>query len=315
MKILVTGGAGFIGGHIVEAYVNDGHEVVVIDDLSSGRREHVHPRARLYEMDVQSPEVEGVFEREKPEVLNHHAAQIDVRRSVADPVLDARVNLLGLLSLMEHGRRWGLKRVIFASSGGAVYGEQESFPAAESHRTEPVSPYGVSKLASERYLFFYWVTYAIPYIALRYANVYGPRQDPHGEAGVVAIFSEKLLRHEQPIINGDGRQTRDYVFVGDVVQANRKALSSDFCGALNIGTGVETDVNTLFDLLCHEAGAQAVRRHGPAKPGEQRRSVVDPSAAGLALGWWPTTSFSDGLRDTVDFFRRRIAHEGTAGGS
>jgi UDP-glucose 4-epimerase len=307
MKIVVTGGAGFIGGHVVDAYLAAGHEVIVIDDLSSGKRANLNPRARFYQMDVQDPTLGELFARERPEILNHHAAQIDVRRSVADPVFDARVNVMGLLNVMEHARQGGVRRVVFASSGGTVYGEQEAFPASEQHPTAPLSPYGVAKLTGERYLFFYWMAYQIPYVALRYANVYGPRQDPHGEAGVVAIFSERFLRGEPAVINGDGRQTRDYVFIADVVRANLLALERDFCGALNIGTGVETDVVTLFRLIRDGVGCAAREQHGPAKPGEQRRSVLDPRAARAALGWEPRVPLADGLRQTIDFFRQRVA--------
>lgn len=267
MKVLVTGGAGFIASHVTDAFVAAGHQVAVIDDLSSGKRANVNAQAAFYHLDVQDPAVADVFTREQPEVLCHHAAQMDVRRSVADPVFDARVNLLGLLNLMEHGRQHGLRRVLFASTGGAIYGEQDVYPCPETHRTEPLSPYGVAKLASERYLHFYRVTYGISWMALRYANVYGPRQNPHGEAGVVAIFSEKLLRGETAIINGDGKQTRDYVYVGDLVRANLAALSSEFTGAVNLGTGIETDVNTLFQHLRRLCGSNAPQRHGPAKPG------------------------------------------------
>ncbi|HVN87895.1 MAG TPA: NAD-dependent epimerase/dehydratase family protein [Candidatus Binatia bacterium] len=305
MKILVTGGAGFIASHIVDGYIAAGHEVVVIDDLSSGKRDNVNPKARFVQLDIQDPAVGEVFARERPEVLNHHAAQMDVRRSVADPVFDARVNLIGLLNLMEHGRRNGLRRVIFASSGGTVYGEQETFPAPETHPLAPVSPYGVAKLASERYLYYYATEYRIPYLACRYANVYGPRQNPHGEAGVIAIFTEKLLRGEQPIINGDGKQTRDYVFVADLVRANVAALASDYTGALNFGNGIETDVNTLYQHLVPLCGPPRPEQHGPAKPGEQRRSVVDASAAGRVLNWRPEVSLADGLRQTVEWFRAR----------
>lgn len=311
MKIVVTGGAGFIGGHIVDAYVKAGHDVAVIDDLSTGKRENVNPGARFYQVDVQDlGAVREVFERERPEVLSHHAAQMDVRRSVADPLFDARVNVIGLLNLMEHGRVNGLRRVIFASSGGTVYGEQEQWPAPETHKTEPLCPYGVAKLASERYLYFYWMTYGIPYLAFRYANVYGPRQDPHGEAGVVAIFSEKLIRGQEPVINGDGKQTRDYVFVGDVVRANVLALKSDFGGALNIGTGIETDVNALFRELRREVGSSAPEKHGPAKAGEQRRSVLDARRAGEVIGWKPEVSLQEGVRQAVVFFRERVAASG-----
>jgi UDP-glucose 4-epimerase len=306
MRILVTGGAGFIASHVADAFVAAGHDVAILDDLSSGRQANVNPKARFYRLDVQDAAVAEVFQRERPEVLCHHAAQMDVRRSVADPSFDARVNLVGLLNLMEHGRQHGLRRVLFSSTGGAIYGEQDVFPAPETHKTEPLSPYGVAKLASERYLFFYAATYGISYAALRYANVYGPRQNPHGEAGVVAIFTEKLLRGEQPVINGDGTQTRDYVYVGDLVRANLAALQSDFTGAVNLGTGVETDVNAMFRLLVRLCGSTAVEVHGPAKPGEQHRSVIDNALARRVLGWRPDVTLEDGLRQTVDFFRQQV---------
>jgi UDP-glucose 4-epimerase len=305
MKILVTGGAGFIAGHVVDAYVNAGHEVVVIDDLSGGRRENVNPAARFYQLDIRSAEARAMVEREQPEVLNHHAAQMDVRRSVADPVFDAEVNVVGFLNLLESGRRNGLKRVLFASSGGTVYGEQERFPAPETHSTAPLSPYGITKLASEHYLHYYAATYGLSYVALRYANVYGPRQNPHGEAGVVAIFTVKLLAGEQPVINGAGKQTRDYVYIDDVVRANLLALESDYTGPLNIGTAVETDVNVLFGHLLRETGSSAAEVHGPAKAGEQARSVLDPSRALAVLGWKPQVDLAEGLRRTVEDFRRR----------
>jgi UDP-glucose 4-epimerase len=310
MRILVTGGAGFIASHVADAFIAAGHDVSILDDLSSGRRENVNPKARFYQLDVQDPAVADVFRREQPGILCHHAAQMDVRRSVIDPTFDARVNILGLLNLMEHGRQHGLRRVLFSSTGGAIYGEQEAFPAPETHPTRPVSPYGVAKLTSEHYLFFYFVTYGISYAALRYANVYGPRQNPHGEAGVVAIFCEKLLRGEQPIINGDGAQTRDYVYVGDVVHANLAALDSDFVGAVNLGTGIETDVNTIFRLLARSCNSSALERHGPAKPGEQRRSVIDNALAQRVLQWQPQVSLEDGLRQTVAFFRQRLTLRG-----
>jgi len=307
VKIVVTGGAGFIGGHIAEAYVKAGHAVVVVDDLSSGKRENVPAEAGFIRKDVRDPAMREIFERERPDILSHHAAQIDVRRSVADPVFDARVNLIGLLNLLECARPWGLRRVVFASSGGTVYGEQEKFPASESHPTRPLSPYGVAKLASEQYLYFYHITYGIPYLALRYANVYGPRQDPHGEAGVVAIFSERLLRGQEAVVNGDGLQTRDYVFVGDVATANLLALETDYSGALNIGTAVETDVVTLFRTIRDQVGSDAPEKHGPAKAGEQRRSVLDPGRAREVLGWEVSVPLEAGLKETVEFFRRRVA--------
>ena len=307
MRVLVTGGAGFIASHVTDALVAEGHQVSIIDDLSSGKRENLNPKATFYQIDVQDPGVADVIRRERPEVLCHHAAQMDVRRSVADPIFDAKVNLVGLLNLMEHGRQNGLKRVLFASSGGAIYGEQDVFPAPETHKTEPLSPYGVAKLASERYLSFYQSTYGISYAALRYANVYGPRQNPHGEAGVVAIFAEKMLRGEQPIINGTGEQTRDYVYIGDLVRGNLAALTAAFSGAVNLGTGIETDVNTIFRHVRKLCGSHAAEQHGPAKPGEQMRSVVDSNLAQRVLGWRPQVSLEDGLRETVAFFRTRLA--------
>jgi len=306
VKIMVTGGAGFIGGHLAAAFLQAGHDVVVVDDLSSGKRENVPAEATFYRKDIRDPEMREIFAAERPDVLDHHAAQMDVRRSVADPVFDARVNLVGLLNLMECGRANGLQRVLFASSGGTVYGEQECFPATEEHPKRPLSPYGIAKLASEHYLFFYHQTYGIPYVALRYANVYGPRQDPHGEAGVVAIFSERFLRGDEAVINGDGLQTRDYVFVGDVVNANLLALGWDGCGAFNIGTGIETDVVALFHTIREATGSGAAEKHGPAKPGEQRRSVLDPTRAREVLGWRPATPIAEGLAETVEFFRGRV---------
>ncbi|HZP42205.1 MAG TPA: SDR family oxidoreductase [Candidatus Binatia bacterium] len=307
MKILVTGGAGFIGSHVVDAYLDAGHEVIVVDDLSTGHRENLNPRARFVQLDITDPKVVELIRDERPAALNLHAAQMDVRRSVADPLFDARVNVLGTINLFEAARKANVRRILFVSSGGAVYGEQERFPAAEDHPTNPLSPYGVSKRAGELYASFYQAEYQIPFVALRYANVYGPRQDPHGEAGVVAIFSGRMLRGEAVTINGDGRQTRDYVFVGDVVRANLLALESRATGPFNIGTGKETDVNELARLLLDAAGSRSEVRHGPAKPGEQRRSVVDHGRAERELGWRPEVPLADGLRRTVDWFRARGA--------
>ena len=278
MRILVSGGAGFIGSHTVDALVADGgHEVSIIDDLSAGKREQVNSRARFHQADIRdAAAVRGVIERERPEVMVHLAAQMDVRRSVADPAFDAQVNLVGFLNLMEAAREHGLRRVIFSSTGGAIYGEQESFPCDENHPLRPVSPYGVAKLATEKYLFFYHAQYGIDYVAMRYANVYGPRQDPHGEAGVVAIFCGRMLEDRPVTIYGDGGQTRDYVFVGDVVRANMAAVASNVSGAFNVGTGVETDVNQLYAALARIAGTDRAPEFGPARPGEQRRSVIRP---------------------------------------
>jgi UDP-glucose 4-epimerase len=229
---------------------------------------------------------------------------MDVRHSVADPTFDARVNILGLIHLLEACRISGIKRVIFASSGGAVYGEQETFPALEEHPTRPMSPYGVSKLTGEYYLAYYQQAFGIPYVAMRYSNVYGPRQNSMGEAGVVAIFVRQLLEGKSPTINGDGKQTRDYVFVEDVAAANLSALNSSYVGSLNIGTGSETDVLTLFQKLRKTIGSKMKATHGPAKTGEQKRSCLETSRARKILGWIPQTPLEAGLDKTVDYYRR-----------
>jgi len=307
MRILVTGGAGFIGSHVADAYVQAGHEVVVVDDLSSGKRNQVPAGAKLVEMDIQHPSIRDVFRRERPELLSHHAAQMDVRRSVADPLFDASVNIMGLLNLLEGAKEVGTRRVLFASSGGAGYGEQDEFPAPETHKLEPVSPYGVSKRASELYLGCYRALTGLEYVAMRYANVYGPRQDPHGEAGVVAIFTLKLLSGERPTINGDGKQTRDYVYVGDLVRANVALASHAYCGPMNFGTGIETDVNELFRHVRAACGVDAPEQHGPAKPGEQKRSVISAKLAEKVIGWRPEVPLDQGIKSTVAFFRDKLA--------
>jgi UDP-glucose 4-epimerase len=303
LKILVTGGAGFIGSHIVDAYLDRGHDVHVLDDLSTGQRKNLDARAKLHEMDISDPQAARLVEQITPDVLSHHAAQMDVRHSVADPGFDARVNIIGFINLLEGAKNAGVKKVIFASSGGAVYGEQNVFPAAEDHPTQPASPYGVSKRAGELYLSYYHQAFGLPYIALRYANIYGPRQSAKGEAGVVAIFLSWLLAGKTPVINGDGGQTRDYVYVGDVVAANVAALDSNFIGPINIGTGVETDVVQIFRSLREALGSSIDARHGPAKPGEQRRSCLEARRAAEVLDWRPQITLADGLRRTADYYR------------
>jgi len=303
-RVLVTGGAGFIGSTIADLFVAHGWDVAVLDDLSSGKRENVPARARFYPCDVRSAAASEAILKERPSVICHEAAQIDVRRSMADPRFDCDVNLGGLLNVMQAAVKAGAtKQVLFASSGGAMYGETDAIPTREDHPSRPVSHYGAAKSASELYLGVYTANYGIPYAALRYANVYGPRQDPHGEAGVVAIFSGRLLQGKPCSINGDGKQTRDYVFVGDVARANVLAAEKGFAGALNIGTGVETDVNRLYALMAHATGVEAAPQYAPARPGEQKRSCIDPAAAAAALGWRPEVSLEDGLRRTVEFFR------------
>jgi UDP-glucose 4-epimerase len=305
MRILVTGGAGFIGSQIAEAYLRQGARVAVADNLSSGKKANIHPKAEFYKVDIKSTGLETVFREFKPDIVNHHAAQIDVRRSVADPLFDSGVNIAGTINLLQNCAKYKTRKIIFASTGGAIYGEQEYFPADEAHPTNPLSPYGIAKLSAEHYMYYYKFNYGLDYIVLRYSNVYGPRQDPHGEAGVVAIFIQKLLKNEQPIINGSGRQTRDFVYVKDVVRANLLALKTKKNGIFNIGTSIETDINTIFKMLVKITGAKVKTIHGPAKPGEQKKSVITHKKAKRILGWKPEVFLEEGLRDTVEFFKYR----------
>ena len=306
MKALVTGGAGFIGSHVCEALLGAGHEVWALDNLSSGKRSNLDPRVRLLEWDIRSPDAARWIETEKPQALFHLAAQMDVRKSVEDPRFDADCNVVGFLNLLEAARKAGsVKKVVFSSTGGAIYGEQDVFPASESHPTRPLSPYGVSKASGELYLGYYRAQYGLPSVALRYANVYGPRQNPHGEAGVVAIFSERLVKGQPCTIYGDGKQTRDFVFGPEVARANLLALEKDCAGPINIGTGVETDLNTLYGQLAKAAGSRASATHAAGKPGEQRRSCVDAGLARQVLGWESSVTLADGVAKTVDFFRGR----------
>lgn len=306
MKIVLTGGAGFIGSHIADEYIKMGYDVVIIDDLSSGSIENVNPKAKFYKVDIRSKdECQRIFSEERPDVLNHHAAQMDIRKSVQDPIFDADVNIIGSLNLFELCVKYNVKKVIFASTGGAIYGEQDYFPADEEHPNRSVSPYGVSKLCVEKYLHYYYVNYGINYVSLRYSNVYGPRQNPHGEAGVVAIFANKMIDGGQPVINGDGFQTRDFIYVQDVVRANLLMTQKDVLGIFNVGTGIETDINTLFGKLKKLTGSDCSEFHGPAKLGEQRRSCISYKKIKETVGWEPQISLDEGLAMTVDFFRHR----------
>lgn len=300
----MTGGAGFIGSHVADALIAAGHHILIVDDLSSGRKENVPPGAELHVLDIRAPEAASLIRDRGVEILVHHAAQMDVRRSVANPVFDASVNIVGTLNLLEAGRQGSLKQVIFASTGGAMYGEQDYFPADEEHPARPVSPYGVAKLAVERYLYFYHVEYGLDATCLRYANVYGPRQNPHGEAGVVAIFLDRLLSGRQATINGDGRQTRDYVFVSDVAAANIAALGRPGFNVFNVGTGIETDVVQLYDGLSAAVGIDLQAEHGPAKSGEQRRSCITAARAEKELGVRVSVPMAEGLRRTAEWFSR-----------
>ncbi len=307
--VCVTGGAGFIGSHVADALLARGHRVLIVDDLSSGRKENVPAAAEFHRLDVRSPEAAALIADAGVEVLVHHAAQMDVRRSVADPVNDASINVLGTLNLLEAGRKAALRQVVFASTGGAMYGEQERFPADETHPARPLSPYGVAKLAVERYLYFFHREYGLDAAALRYANVYGPRQNPHGEAGVVAIFLDRLLSGRETTINGDGLQTRDYVFVADIVAANIAVLGREGFAVFNVGTGRESTVVELYDHLAEAVGVDRPAVHGPAKAGEQRRSVITSDLMARELGVRPEVSLDDGLARTAAWFASRAGRD------
>lgn len=307
MNILLTGGAGFIGSHIVDEYLGAGHRVSILDNFSTGLERNVHPEARLHRIDLTDRSgVEALFKKEQFDLVNHHAAQLDVRVSVRDPQFDAEQNIIGSLNLFQAAIDSGVRRIICASSGGTVYGEQEYFPADENHPTNPISPYGVAKLAIEKYLYYYHHVHGLEYIVLRYTNVYGPRQNPHGEAGVVAIFCQKMLAGEQPTIHGSGMQTRDYVYAGDVARGNRLAmeyLERQGSNTFNLCTDTEITVNELFHALNGEFGNRFIEQHGPAKAGEQMRSVCTYARAEQELGWTPEIDLADGLERTVEFFR------------
>ncbi|MEX2581852.1 MAG: NAD-dependent epimerase/dehydratase family protein [Gemmatimonadota bacterium] len=306
-KVLVTGGAGFIASHVAEAYLERGDEVVILDDLSSGRRENVPRGAEFVEMDIRDAAAGDLIRERNFDVVNHHAAQLDVRVSVADPARDADINILGLLNLLEASRAAGVGRFLLVSSGGVIYGEPDHRPTEEGAPKLPESPYGVSKLTGEQYLYYYARVHGLEYAALRYSNVYGPRQDPHGEAGVVAIFSTKLLRGEPLTVFGDGDQTRDYVYVGDVVSANLlltdaplPAVTSLDQRAFNVGTGVETSVNRLATTLMSAAAREGEVRRESARAGELRHSSLDASKL-RAFGWRPQTELEEGLEVTFDW--------------
>jgi UDP-glucose 4-epimerase len=306
LKILITGGAGFIASHVADTFIEEGHKVFILDNLSTGFEKNINPRAEFIKADIRNKSLSELFEKEKFDIVNHHAAQMDVRRSVSDPAFDADTNIIGTLNLLQNAAHNKVRKFMFASTGGAVYGEQEYFPADEIHPTSPLSPYGISKLSVEKYLYFYKVQYNLNYSILRYANIYGPRQNPQGEAGVVAIFSRKLIKGEQPIINGDGKQTRDYTFVKDVVKANLLTLKDDSSDIYNVGTGQETDVNELFYMINGLVGKGQAEKHGPSMPGEQMRSVITSEKLKRKFGWSPSTNIKEGLKDTVDFFKENL---------
>jgi UDP-glucose 4-epimerase len=306
-RILVTGGAGFIASHVADAYLEAGHDVWIVDDLSSGRTENIPTDAKFVEMDVRDPGIRDLFREVRFDLVNHHAAQIDVRVSVTDPAKDASINLLGLLNLTEAAIEVGTQRVVFVSSGGVVYGEPEQIPTPETAPKLPLSPYGVTKLGGEFYLNYYRKIRGLEYVALRYSNVFGPRQDPHGEAGVVAIFCNRLLAGQALTVFGDGEQTRDYVYVKDVVSANMLASEVDMgdgegldSRAFNVGTGVGTSVLRLGEVLEGIAGSAPERKHEAARPGELRHSTLDASLI-RSRGWAPAFTLEQGLRQTFEY--------------
>jgi UDP-glucose 4-epimerase len=306
MRVLVTGGAGFIGSHVVDRLLAAGHDVDVVDNLATGRRERVPAAARLHVCDLRDGRFDAVLAAARPDVVVHVAAQAAVSRSVADPRFDASVNVLGTIGLLEACRRAGVQRAVYTSTGGAAYGDTDVVPTPEDHPLRPTSPYGVSKTTAERYLECWAGLTSSRALTLRLANVYGPRQDPAGEAGVIAIFTSRLLSGASCLVNGDGEQTRDYVYVGDVADAIARAVASDVVGVANIGTGAETTVNELYRQLARLTDARRPAEHGPARPGEQRRSVLDATRAKSLLGWSPTTPLEQGLTQTVAWFRQEL---------
>src|SRR5262245_48927140 len=315
MRILITGGAGFIGSHVAAACLAQGHDVAIVDDLSTGSLTHVPPGARFYPVDVRSSQVDEVFAVERPEIVSHHAAQVSVQRSMEEPVHDAGVNVLGSVHLLEAARRHGVRRVVFASTGGAIYGEVEA-AADEHHRCRPRSPYAVAKLAVEHYLATYCSAFDLESVVLRYANVYGPRQDPHGEAGVIAIFIQRVLAGLPPTIYGDGEQIRDFVYVGDVVRANLLAHTVMTPPGdpliVNVATGRGTSVNALWRAVVDIAKPSVTAQQQPARAGDLVRSVLDPTRAERLLGWRPEIDLDRGLRHTWAWFSAGMASERAA---
>ena len=305
MRILVTGGAGFIGSHVADRYVELGHEVAVLDDLSSGKPENVNPRAKLFRMSLLDERLAGVFDEFRPELVSHHAAQVNVRRSVDDPEFDATVNVVGSVRLFQAAATRNCGKVIYASSGGACYGDPPKLPAREDTPVRPLCPYGVSKYAAEKYLQLYGALNGLRFTVLRYANVYGPRQDSHGEAGVVAIFSELLLEGKTPTIFGDGTKTRDYVFVSDIVQANVLALEAGDGGAYNVGTGREVSDDQIFAAVRDAVGVKIEAGHSEFRKGEVRRIALDASRIRNDLGWRPRVTIEQGIPKAVEFYRAK----------
>jgi len=307
MKVLVTGGAGFIGSHITDRLIASGHEVVVVDNLSTGKREYINPHSKFHEVDITDQEkLLKVFHDEKPDVVTHHAAQVNVRVSMADPHLDARINIMGSLNVLRCAIEYNVKKIIFASTGGAIYGEPERIPVDENAPTHPLSPYGIAKLTVEKYISVICGLNGLPYTILRYSNVYGPRQIVKGESGVIAIFTQRMLEGKEPVIFGDGKHTRDYVYVSDVVDANMLAIKGGDGSTFNIGTGIETDVNEVYLHLEEKLQSGIKPRHGPEIQGEVRHIALDCSKIRNELDWTPHYDFDSGVKDTVEYYREII---------
>lgn len=300
MKYLVTGGAGFVGSHVVDALIAKGDHVAIIDNLSSGKQEYLNPGATFHELDILDKECYKVFQEEQPEVVIHLAAHIEARQSVKDPMHDATINILGSLNILENCREFGLKRMVFASSGGEVYGQSDTLPINETQEANPLTPYGVAKLAVEKYLGSYHQLFGIPYAALRFGNIYGPRQSPHGEAGVVAIFLGKMLADEQCIIHDDGTQTKDYIYIDDVVSACISAANAQANGVFNIATGVQTSVLELFDILTRLTSTSGNKEHQQLGFPQVKHLALAIKKARQELGWEPTFSLEQGLQKTIE---------------
>lgn len=299
MKILITGGAGFIGSHFVDRLIKESHNVFVVDNLSIGKKEYLNPKAKFYRIDIQSPKIEEIFKKEKPEIVFHMAAQINVRFSVENPIEDAKNNILGSINILENSKKYKVKKFIFISTGGAIYGDADIIPTSETYSEKPLSPYGIAKLSVEKYLYYYWKMHNLKFVILRLANVYGSRQNSTGEAGVIAIFCDKMLSKKQPIINGDGKQTRDFVYVDDVVEAGRLAMKKNVVGIYNIGTAKETNINTIFRKLRNLINPKIKEKHISAKAGEQKRSCLDFQKAKKELNWEPKVDLDRGLLLTL----------------
>lgn len=303
-KILVTGGAGFIGSNLVNRLIAENYQVIVIDNLSTGNKENLNPKAKFYKIDICNPKIAKIFKAEKPEFIFHYAAQSQIQNSIKNPVYNGNINILGSLNILENCKKFGVKKIIFASTG-AVYGEAKIIPTPEDYSLFTLSPYGITKLTIEKYLHYYWKIFDLPYVILRYSNVYCPHQNPKNETGVVTIFCNKMLLNIQPIINGDGKQTRDFIYINDAVEAAILALKKNVTGVFNIGTGKETSINAIFQKIKELTGSSVNEIHGPIKIGEQKRSCLDIKKAGKELSWQPRYSLDKGLKETVKYYKMR----------